>query len=321
MRAPCGSGFTLLVLALLTGCGAGESAPQKPAAASAPPSGVALSPEQVQALGIRTEAARAADYEASATGFGVIVSLETFAQAYAEVATASAAAAQSTAALARARSLASGEDAAVSQEVLDNAASKSAADQAALALALRKSEAVFGVHTPWRSAADLKRVLDRLAQGHTVLARVTFPLGALPQGQATEITLARIGRRAQGWHTRVTWPAPADPALPGRGFFALLDGSDLLQGEHVMATTAVGGHLSGVWVPQAALLLSEGDSWVYVGSAGGPYVRVRVEPNRPDAGGYVVASGTGIAPGQPVVVSGAGLLLSRELNPAGSGGG
>jgi hypothetical protein len=306
---------------VLAACGAREPASdKKPAEASAAATGVALSAEQAQALGIRTEQARAADYVASAEGFGVIVSLDTFAQAYADVATASAAAAQSASAVARARSLAGGEDAAVSREVLDSAESKAAADQATLALALRKSEAVFGVNTPWRSAADLKKVLDRLAQGHTVLAHVTFPLGALPEGRAGEITLARIGQKGPRWQTKVTWPAPADPALPGTGFFALLDGSDLLQGEHVTAMTAVGGRTAGVWVPQAALLLSESDSWAYVESGKDRYTRVRLDASRPDGGGYVLAAGAGIAPGQPVVVSGAGLLLSRELNPAGAGG-
>ncbi len=310
----------LLVLTMLAACSAREPPPEKAAPASGGATGVSLNAAQAEALGIRTEPAQAAEYAARAEGFGVIVSLETFAQAYVDVATTSAAAAQSTSALARARSLASGEDAAVSREVLDSAESKATADQAALALAQRKSEAVFGLHPPWRSAADLKKVLDRLAHGREVLAHVTFPLGSLPESKVGEITLARIGPSAQHWHTGVTWPAPADPAVPGSGFFALLEGSDLMQGEHVTATAAVGGTLAGVWVPQSALLLSEGEAWVYVQTGKGQYARVRVDANRPDRGGYVMGPGAGIASGQPVVVGGAGLLLARELNPAGSGG-
>jgi hypothetical protein len=308
-----------MALALPVACSNGESAPEKPAA-TGPAAGVALNAAQAQALGIVTVPAQAAEYAARAEGFGVIVSLETFAQAYAEVATASAAASQSAAAAARARSLAGGEDAAVSREVLDSAESKAVADQAALALAQRKSEAAFGVHAPWHSAADRRKVMDRLSQGHAVLVHVTFPLGALADARPQEITVARIGPNAPRWHTRVVWPAPADPALPGNGYFALLEGSDLLQGEHVTATTAVGSQLAGIWVPAAALLLSEGDSWVYVATGKNEYRRVRADASRPDRAGYVLGATAGIAPGQPVVVTGAGLLLARELNPTGSGG-
>ncbi len=62
--------------------------------------------------------------------------------------TAQAAASQSQAGAARAQSLATGEEAAVSREVVEARQSKAAADQAALALARRKAEARSGTTHP-----------------------------------------------------------------------------------------------------------------------------------------------------------------------------
>ena len=314
------SSVACLLIALLVACSKSAPAPEKPAEAE-PAEGLALSSEQIQALGIATVPARPADYRTSIEGFGVVTNLETFAQSYADLETAAAAAAQSGAAVARARTLAAGEDAAISREALEAAESKAAADQAALGLAQRKSETAFGLRAPWHSAADRKKVMDRLAQGRAVLVHVTFPLGRLGEGgKPGEITIARIGSQASPWRAKQIWPAPADPTVPGQGFFVLLEGSDLAQGEHVTATSGVGEALKGVWIPQSALLLSESATWAYVESTAGHYKRVAVDVSRPDGTGYVLPANAGIAPEQKVVVSGAGLLLAHELNPSAAGG-
>ncbi len=301
---------------LLVACSQSAPAPEKPADADRS-DGVPLNTQQIRALGVTTEPALGRDYRQSIEGFGVVISLETFAQAYADVATASASAAQSAAALSRARSLAAGEEAAVSQEVLESATSKAASDEAALALAQRKSETIFGLHAPWRTASDRKRVMDQLTQSHAVLVHVTFPLGQLTGVTPEELTVARITPDARSWYTKVIWPAPADPTVPGKGFFVLLEGSDLAQGEHVVATAGVGERLRGVWIPQSALLLSESSTWVYVETHAGHYRRTRVDIGRPYDAGYVLKSEGGIEPDQKVVVTGASLLLAHELNPSG----
>jgi len=274
--------------------------------------------EQIRALGIATTPARATDYQSHIDGFGMVISLETFAQIYTDIETASAAAAQSAAALGRARKLASGEEAAISREALESAASKAAADQAALALAKRKSDAIFGLQAPWNSARDRGKIMEQLSRGRVVLVHVTFPLGSLNGARPHDIDISRIGPNAHGWHTKSIWSAPADPTVPGSGFFAMLEGADLAQGEHVAAATGTGEHLDGVWIPQSALLLSEGDTWAYVETGSGHFARVRIDISRPDNAGYVLKSDAGIASGQNVVVAGAALLLSRELNPSGA---
>src|SRR5581483_3867032 len=180
----------LAALLALSACGKSDQAAseKKDDADNAP--GVALSADQVKSLGIATQAARAATYQQEVAGYGVVTALDTIAQSDADFATASAAATQSAAAAARARSLATGEEAAVSREVVEQADAKAAADRAALALAARKRESVFGPKAPF--GADRGALIADLSGGRAVLVRVTFPLGSLG-GVPRSLRIARLG--------------------------------------------------------------------------------------------------------------------------------
>lgn len=308
--------LVLAALLVLSACGkpqSGSSPAEKQNDAAA---GITLSAAQIKSLGITTVPAAAATYRRRINGFGVVTGLDTIAQSDAEFLTAQAAAAQSRTAAARARSLSTGEEAAVSREVLETAQSKAAADQAALALARRKTEAAFGRGAPWRDNASRAAIMARLASGRTVLVRVTFPLGTAGNETPASLRIARLGADAKTWTANTVWEAPADPALPGRGFYALLDGSDLAQNEHVTATVPVGAAQSGITVPAAALVYGESQAWAYVQTKPGTYLRTRIDTAAPVGDGYFLANGGGIRPGQPVVVGGAGLLLAHEVNPS-----
>jgi multidrug efflux system membrane fusion protein len=303
---------TAALLALLALCACGKPAEEKKDAEKPDSeSGVALKPEEIRSLGITTEAAQAASYRAGVSGYGVVVALDTFAQLDADVMTAQAAAAQSLAAANRARSLASGEEAAVSREVVETTRAKAEADQAALMLARRKTEAALG-----RGAPALSSVRARLASGASVLVRATFPLGALGNEMPRQLEVSRLGGEHQSWAARAIWEAPADPAFPGRGFYVLVDRSDLAQNEHVTVEVPVGAAVTGVKVPGEALVYGQNQAWVYAQTAPGKFARVAVDPGKAMTGGYFLPDSSGIRPGQAVVAKGAGLLLARELNPS-----
>lgn len=307
----------LAALLVLSACGPGSETAKKEDADTTP--GVSLTAEEAKSLGVATVAVQATQYRREVIGYGVVTALDSVAQSDADFATASAAAAQSQAAAARARSLAAGDEAAVSREVVEAAQSKAAADQAALMLARRKAEAAFGVRAPWRDANARQKIMARLGSGHTVLVHVTFPLSALASlGNAmpSSLKLMRLGTGAQGWTAQTIWDAPADPALPGRSFYALVDGSDLAQNEHVTAAMPVGAAQAGVTVPAEALVLSEGQAWVYLQTQPNHFQRSAIDTAAPQGDGYFVKDGGGIAAGQKVVTSGAGLLLAREINPS-----
>jgi hypothetical protein len=302
---------------LLSIAGCGQSAPAEDKKdAGDNQAGVTLTPEQVKDLGIATTPARAAIYRQTVSGYGAVVALDTIAQADADVASALAAAAQSAAAAVRARSLSTGEEAAVSREVVEATQSKAAADQAALGLAERKLQSAFGFDAPWKTPAARKAVMAKLASGEASLARITFPLGSLGGQQPSQISVARLGNATQSWACRTVWEAPADPNLPGNGYYCLLGRTGLAQNEHLTARVGLGPELPGVWIPQAALLVGENNSWIYVEPETGHFVRVPVDTGKPDKDGFFLDRGAGVTPNEKIVTGAAGLLMARETNPS-----
>jgi hypothetical protein len=306
-------------LLLLSACGrdAGEKPEAKDKDTDTP--GVTLKAEEARSLGIATVSIKSAVWVRQVTGYGTVVSLDTIAQSDADYLTAAAAAAQSEAAAQRARSLSTGEEAAISREQLEAAQSKAAADQAALALAKRKADAAFGIHAPWHSEGERRQLMGELSSGKLVLVRVTFPLGALPGAVPSRMTIARLGAERQSWTGSRIWEAPADPALPGRGFFVLIAGSDLALNEHVFASVPVGQAQSGLWLPASALVMGDGEDWVYLENADNHFLRNPIDTGKPLNDGYFVPATGDLAAGKKVVTKGAGILLSRETNPSGGG--
>ena len=277
--------------------------------------GIALSAEEVKSLGIATVTVAAAQYRREISGYGVVTALDAVAQSDADIVTAQAAAAQSQAAATRARSLSTGEDAAVSREVAETAQAKAAADQAALALARRKSESAFGYGAPL-SGGQRSAIMAQLASGHSVLVRVTFPIGVLGNTRPASLRIARLGSAAQSWTASSVWDAPAEATVPGRSFYALVESSDLAQNEHVTAAVPMGAAMTGVAVPATALLLGESEAWVYQETKPNTFLRTRIDVSRPMGESYFLPDGAGLKPGQKVVTAGAGLLMAREINPS-----
>lgn len=298
----------LAPLLLLAAC----SKSDKPAEAEKPEGpGLTLKAEEVKSLGLTIQAAVPAQFTGRITGYGVVTALDTIAQADSNFLTAQAVASQSAAAAARARSLSTGEDAAISREQLEVAESKAAADAAALALARRKTEAAFGLNSPWHDAAGRQAVMQRLAAGRAVLVRVTFAAigGAAPK----RVDISRMGADRKSWSAHTIWDAPADVTVPGRSFYALVEGSDLAQNERVIAAIPTGTSQEGSKIPARALVFGESEAWVYLQTAENSFQRTKVDISRPLDDGYFV---TTVKPGDRVVVDGAGLLLSRETNPS-----
>lgn len=274
--------------------------------------GITLTEEQSEGLGLATAKLTPASYRGALTGYGTVVAFDAIAQSDADLASAEASAAQSQAATARAKDLSTGDDAAVSRETYEVAAAKSATDATAVLLARRKADAAYGNNAPWRNGAQRAAILARLQSGKSVLVKVTFPIGATVTAQ--RFSVSRMGASDKGWTTAAAWNAPADVTIPGRSLFALVDGSDLAQGERVIANIPTGAPQNGVLVPRSALVMGEGDSWAYLKSGDETYVRSRIDTSHPENDGYFVAQG--FAPGQEVVTTGAGQLYAREVNPS-----
>ena len=78
-----------------------------------------------------------------------------------------------------------------------------------------------------------------LGNGRTVLVRATFPLGGLSSGKPQSLTVTPLGSDARSFTATQIWDAPSDPAIPGRSFYLLLDGSGLLDLEPALRDAVV----------------------------------------------------------------------------------
>jgi len=273
--------------------------------------GVSLRPAQIEKLGLVAQPAQPTAYSQQASGYGVVVSHDTIAQAVAELTTARATEQQSRSALKRAQQL-SGTPGAVSADVEEAAAQKAAVDAAAMTLTTERLTSTLGMNPPWQNR-DQDPTLQDLARGRIKLLRATFPLGALSGGTPRSLRAARLGVTEPdlGWKLNVVWDAPADSSLPGRSYFALLKGADVGEGERLTVWAPIGEMLSGVVIPAAAVVMSEGKYWCYLQKKPGTFLRVEIDATKPTANGYFVSAGIGA--GDQIVVTAAGQLLAKEL--------
>ena len=311
-------GVAWIAALFVAGCRQGATTAEAPAAVTkdkgAPEAeGVRLKSEEIEKAGIKTATLVAVSHTPESTGYAVVITRETIAQALADLTSAAAVERQSRSALTRARSLA-GTPGAMPVEVQETAERQAAVDHAAFVLAERRLSASYGQNAPWKENYT-SPLLASLARGDTKLARVTFPLGALGSTVPAKLRLSRIGAApgSKSIETLAVWSAPADATIPGRSFFAILKGGDVSEGERLIAHAAVGAAESGVVVPYSAAVISAGKYWCYVEEKPGLFVRTEIDPGMPTDDGYFVKEGVG--PGAQVVTSSAGLLLARETNP------
>ena len=278
---------------------------------------VKLAADDVANLGIATTPAASVRYVPAKQGFGVVLSHDAIAQAVADVVTAQAGVRLSQAALARVARL-DGTAGAQSAEAHESAVRQAAVDAAALRLAEAKSSALLGQRPPWAGHDDGKMLAD-LAEGRAKLLRVTFPLGVLNGAAPNSLRISRLDAATVGerWTSRVVWDAPADSAVPGRSFFALLQHTDVGEGERVLIWAngdSSESAESGIVVPPSAVIVTDGKYWCFVEREPGVFSRAPLDISRPMADGYFVKDG--IKPGDPIVTSAAGLLLARQTNPS-----
>jgi hypothetical protein len=287
----------------------------------APERSVTLDVATVARLGIATAPLEAAQFRAETNGFGVVMAFDMLAQTDADLATAESAVEASQAALARARGLFAA-DISVSRQTVEAAERQAAADTAQLTLVQRRAVAVWGQGIPWNNAAARSLIFAQLLAGDVALARVTFPANAIGERMPSSLRIQRVDAAtgAGSWTARTVWSAPADPTVPGRSFFTLIERARGLQpGERLLVYLPEGSTQRGVIVPSSAVLIAEGQAWYYAAEVipliipMAPledFTRHMLDIGKPTGNGYFVSDGE---PGQSVVVEGAGLLLAREI--------
>lgn len=161
---------------------------------------------------------------------------------------------------------------------------------------------------------DLDALVRDLVRGRRALVRIDVPPGSPPIGPPGLARLEALDADAPLAATFLG-PAPqADPLLQGFGLLFLVERDPPPPGTAITAWLPQAiGTLRGVDVPRAALLRHQGRVFVYVARDAGTFERRAVTLLVPSEGGWL-ATGA-VAPGDRVVVSGASLLLSSELQP------
>ena len=303
-------GLALVVLGLAACGGKADKARDQSADETKPALGVALKEEERDKLGVELGNVAAATFQPTLDGAARIIDAQAVVVAMADLDKATAEARTSDVALKRARDLYRA-DKTVSAETLEAAERQAAGDQAQLAVARAHASLEFGA-APWLAADRREPLLAALARGDMLVVSASFPSG-LPAVRPANLALRRIGTQiGEFWITTDIWTGPSDPSVPGPTLLALLSTpTGLSYGERLIASVATGPEVSGSVVPASAVVLAGGEAWCYVAESEDVLARRRVDLGRPVPQGYFQMSG--FAPGEHVVVAGAGLLLAREI--------
>ncbi|HEY6168271.1 MAG TPA: hypothetical protein VI454_09550, partial [Verrucomicrobiae bacterium] len=165
------------------------------------------------------------------------------------------------------------------------------------------------------SHQDLPAAVRSLAKLDAALLRVDLPAGESIKSAPTAVRVATLTTDAPLIEAKLLGPATSvDPQAQGQGFLALVKPNPqrLAPGAAVTAWLSLSGEpIKGVLVPRAAVLRSDGRTWVYVQAGEDTFTRREIFLERPTDVGWLVTRG--LAPNNTVVVTGGQALLSEEL--------
>ena len=283
-----------------------DDATEASVAASIDP--LALNAEQRARLGIATGTLPAAEHAGAKAAFARALDVGPLAAIDSEILTARAAAAASAAEATRLSALAQ-QDQSASARSVQQAAAQAQADRQRVALAERRVALEFGPGLAGLDTSGRAGLIADIAARRAALLRIDIPGAASASGRVT------VGNPARP--VMVLGPAAAaDTRVQGVALLAVLRGvgtEDAAAGRLLPAQMRGGPMLAGTIVPQAAVVRSRGQLWVYVPN-GASFTRRAIGDATPVDGGWFVTSG--VRPGDTIVTSGAGALLGIENGPA-----
>ena len=154
--------------------------------------------------------------------------------------------------------------------------------------------------------------LDALTSGQQVLLSVALPMGGQMVAPSPTIHIGLSGTSSQVTAQLISAAPLADSVTQSPTYFYLAPRGILRIGMRVEALLTTGASLSGVVIPDSAVIWYANRSWVYVQSTDTQFVRREIAVNTPAPGGWFVAQWQG---GEHVIVKGAALLFSQEFQP------
>lgn len=156
--------------------------------------------------------------------------------------------------------------------------------------------------------------LQSLLEYREVLLRITLPFDYPTPKPDSLLMVAPAGTRGKAIQARFVSASPqTDPTVQGKSYYFRAPADDLRAGMRVTARmpNSTGKSVTGVIVPESAVVWYGGQAWVYRKEAANRFVRQAVSTEQEaDTGWFNSGS---LKPGQEVVVQGAQLLLSEEF--------
>lgn len=155
--------------------------------------------------------------------------------------------------------------------------------------------------------------LSGLMSGDEALLLVTFPSGEDPRTPPAQVSVL-VDSDNPKLQAQIVSSAPKlDSAVQGATYFYSMPSRNVRIGMRLsVGVPLTGKSLRGVIVPSAAAVWYEGKVWIYVEEASGHFRRTEIPVSTPAPNGWFI---TGLGPNPRLVVQGAQLLLSQELQP------
>ena len=161
---------------------------------------------------------------------------------------------------------------------------------------------------------DLANFAKSLTTLDSALIRVHLPAGTPLDSPPVRAKITVPGLEGRSVSAGLVGPvAFVDPELQGQGFFFLLEPNSmsLVPGAAVTAELELDGPvLTGVLVPESAIVRQEKRAWVYVQTDDTTFKRQLVKLDHPLEDGWLVTET--LKPGDRIVFDGAQVLLSEE---------
>lgn len=211
--------------------------------------------------------------------------------------------------LARAKLLA--EQTNLSEKALLAAENAAGRDRLAVQATEDKLAVAFGRELANR--ADLPQLSRSLASLEAALVRVDLSAGETLPTPPTKAHVFAPANETELFEAEFIGPATSiEPEFQGQALFYLVNQTKrrLAPGANLTALLELSGNASsGVVVPRAAVVRSDGRGWAFVQTGDDTFTRREVLLTRPMSDGWFVAEG--FKPDEKVVVTGAQVLLSE----------
>lgn len=287
---------------------------------------VRVSGESQRASGIVTTGLAAARSEAAAEVYGVVLNPQPLLDlrsryliAAAEARGLSALSANSRAEFERLKKLFD-DDRNISERALLSAESQWQGNQARLAAAERSVAMLLDdlrvnwgpLLARWAGEAN-SAALDALATQRASLILMTLPHELQTAASRAALTVAPASLRSSQQPARFVSASPqTDAALSGTTYLYTTEDPGLRTGMRLVGQMKLGGKpRDGVIVPTTAVIWHGGKAWAYIKEDEDRFERRPLSTSQEIGNGWF--AGEGFEAGDPVVVSGAQLLLSEEL--------